>query len=81
MLFICAGVHDVYGEIMSKPALSVLEKNGIGASCEILIDAIMNRSGDGLCPMEMAVANIDNPLDAKVALQEKLTTLLKGKLS
>lgn len=52
MLFAHGGVKAVWGGIMSEPALAFLQGRGIGAAYDALVPQIMNRTGDGLCPME-----------------------------
>lgn len=60
MLFVCAGVAEVFAEIMSESARDYLKARGIACSYEILTEKIINRKGDGLCPMELAVMDIDD---------------------
>ena len=38
---------------------------------------IYNRIGDGVCPMELAVADIDDPAEALRLIKAKLTQLDK----
>lgn len=74
-LFILAGVKEVYAAVLSKPALELLEKNGISVSYETLTDKIIRRDKMGICPMEEAVQNIDNPEEAYATLAEKLKSM------
>ena len=60
MLFDCAGVTEVFAEVMSKAAVNYLKERGIACSYGVLTDKIINRKGDGLCPMELAVMDIDD---------------------
>ncbi len=46
------GVSEVYGQVFSKSAKEFLEKKNIPFKYDILVDRILNRSKDGLCPME-----------------------------
>lgn len=64
LLFVRAKVKEVYGRTMSKPASEILTKYGIPHSYDTLTDHILNRRGDGKCPMDMAIENIDNPDEA-----------------
>lgn len=75
MLFVRAGVSEVYGEVMSRAALPVLGRYGIRASFGSLTDSITNRAGDGICPMEATVAEIESPVEAEAALRERLSQL------
>lgn len=72
MLFIRAGVRAVFGEVMSRTALALLEKHGVEAIFDTLTDRIINRNGNGSCPMEIVVDNIENPMEAERALRNKL---------
>lgn len=79
MLFVLAGVSEVYGEVVSRAALPVLEAHGIRCSFGTLTDRIVNRAGDGICPMEATVAGIDDPVCALPALKATLARLRAGK--
>jgi len=68
-------VDVVYAEIISKPALKVLEQAGIQAEYGKLVDAIINRTGTGFCPMESAVLLINDPHEALTAIEETLEKL------
>ena len=60
---------------MSKPAKQLLDAHGIAVEYEILADNIINRRGDGLCPMEKAVlfeSEPDRALDIIVKTYEEL---------
>ena len=78
MLFHLADISVLYGEIMSVPAKEYLEKTGIAFSYGMLTDRIINRSGDGLCPMETAVSGIDDPDEGLKAIKNKLIELRKA---
>lgn len=58
MLFLKAKVKAVYSYVMTKNALSILEKHGIETRYERLTDVILNRTETDLCPMEKAVKDI-----------------------
>lgn len=78
MLLVLAGVKEVFAPVISKPALQVLSSYGIHAEYETLTEMIINRSGTGPCPMEQAVADIDDPAQALIAIQNKLKLLQSG---
>ncbi len=50
-LYVLLGIRSVYAPVMSRPAYSVLCKNGVVAEYDILADAIFNRDKSGFCPM------------------------------
>lgn len=67
MLFVKAGIREVYAYTMSESAVDVLTAHGIPFSYEKLTDRIMNRSNTGLCPMESTV-NVTNDVDTGVEM-------------
>ncbi len=73
-LYVILGVGCVYAPVMSRSAKSVLDKFGIVAFYDNLVDRIINRSGDGFCPIESAVISID---DVNVAYNAIRNTILE----
>ncbi len=64
MLFVFAGIKEVYTTVISDVAYEVLKNNCIEVNYEIKTDMIVNRVGNDMCPMEKAVVSIDDPRDA-----------------
>ena len=60
---------------MSEKALGVFEKYGVEIFYTAVVPAIKNRTGDGFCPMETAVSEIDSPEEALGAVRAKLKEL------
>lgn len=60
----------VYAIAMSEAARDILLANGIACGCEDLVPFIMNRAGDGQCPMDACVAGISDPHEAERAIRE-----------
>jgi len=54
------GVGQVYADVMSEPALALLQSQGITASYGTLVHHIINRSGDDWCPMEKMSRDLDD---------------------
>ena len=77
LLYRLLGVRAVYAHIISESALEVLQAGGIEAAYETLVPYIVNRTGDGRCPMETATANLTDPALAPAAIQAKLAELNK----
>lgn len=57
-------VKEVYTPIISTPAIEVFKRHGIKTHYDIIVERIINRKGDGLCPMETLCLNIDDPEEA-----------------
>ena len=55
------GVQHVHADVMSEPALALLQAHGIKAEYGQLVDHIINRAGTGWCPMEQLSRDIDDP--------------------
>ena len=76
MVLVLGGVRACYGETMSRAALEFLNAHGVRAEYGTLTDRIINRQGDGICPMEQTVAEIDDPATALEALKAKVAELM-----
>ncbi len=60
VLFIYSKVKEIYTKVISAPALEILIKYNIKVSYDKLVENIINRKGDDICPMEKAVLNIND---------------------
>ena len=78
MLLTLSGVKEVYAHILSQAGRDILEKYGIVYEYGELVDFIVNRKGDGMCPMEMTVKDIDDLSEAFRALNERIAQMRKG---
>lgn len=74
-LYVLLGVRAVYAQVMSRSAAQVLLEHGIEAQCDVLVENIINRQGDGICPFEAAVLEIHDPEDAYRAIREKMVQM------
>lgn len=79
MLFVCAGITEIFARVMSTAAAEFLDKRGIKYSYEKMTEKIINRKGDGTCPMEQAVADIDDEQIGKIAIEKRYNELRKDK--
>lgn len=71
-LYVLLGVQAVYSHVISITALEVLRKHGITVEYDSLVEHIINRRGDGFCPFEMAVTDIDDADTAYRAIRKKM---------
>lgn len=74
-----AKASEVYGIIMSKDATAWFENVGIKYEAGMVTEKILNRAKTGICPMEMAVANMSDPEDMYIALKAKIAELSANK--
>lgn len=75
MLYRLLGVKAVYAGVISDIAVETLEAGGIHAQWESRVPHIINRTGDGRCPMETATALLDDPREALAAIRAKQAEL------
>lgn len=76
-LYCLLGVDTVYARVMSQSAMDLLRKYNVHAVAGEVVPYIINRAGDGQCPMEQAVAQVWDPHDALSAIRIKLAQLKK----
>ncbi len=79
MLFALSGIKELYTTVISRPAAEFLTSAGIKFSYDEMTEYIINRKGDGQCPMELTVSNINDPIDGYRAITEKLEELRNTK--
>lgn len=78
MLFVLLGVGEIYAVVMSRSAKKILDEYGIKYSCGEEVEYIINRKKDGMCPMEKAVMDIDDPAEAPKKIKETIEKMRKG---
>lgn len=74
-LYVLLGARAVHAQVISRPAIEVLDRYGITAQWETAVEAIQNRDKTGFCPMESAVRGIDEPQAALDAIRTALRRL------
>lgn len=77
-LFVLAGVREVYAEVLSEGAEKTLAERGVAYSFGSKTARIVNRSGNGFCPMETAVQGVNDPRAAYEILKKALAALAAG---
>lgn len=74
-LYVLLQIHSLYVKVISQPAITVLQEHGITVQYDTLVPNIINRQGDGICPFEAAVMNINSPQDAYTAVLQKMAEM------
>ena len=77
-LYVLLGVKEIYAEVLSESAISVLDRYGIEWSYGKLVKNILNRTGDDLCPMEKIALGHEDPDEAYSALKVKIAELMSA---
>lgn len=75
MVLTLGGVKGCYGVTMSASAVQWFKEHHVSVQYDTCVDAIINRTGDGICPMEQTVKDMDDPEAALVALKAKMEEL------
>ena len=71
-MYVLMKVRKVFAQVISVPALEVLEGAGIEVSYGECVTAIRNRTDTGFCPMESAVMDGKEPEEGYVIMEKKL---------
>lgn len=74
-LYVLLQVRALYAQVISKPALAVLQDHGIFVQYRTLTENIINRTGDGICPFEQAVLEVCDPQSAYHAILQKMDAM------
>ena len=74
-LYVLIGVAKVHALVLSESAEEVLLRFGVPYSFEERVAAIRSRTGDGFCPMEQAVLEMEEPMEALGAIRMRLAQL------
>lgn len=78
MIAVLGGATKVYGVLMSSAAQTYLNNHTIPNDCGRCVEIISNRTGDGMCPLETAVMDTDDPEQAYKLLKETIQRLMKA---
>ena len=81
MILAAAGAAAVYGAVMSEAGRDCLRAHGIPTACAVLTPHILNRQGDGLCPIEQSVAAEVDPAAGVEKIRRRLAELTANKTS
>ena len=71
-LYVLLEVKAIYTRTISQSAFRVLQQYNILVEYELLVENIINRKGDGICPFEEAVLHIQSPQEAYTAIRAKM---------
>ena len=67
---VVGGIKRVHADVMSEPALALLQDHGIIAEYGQLVDHIINRDGTDWCPMEKLSRDENNPAAIVARIQD-----------
>ena len=72
LLMVLGGIKEVHTNVISDPAVEVFEKHNITFFFDKKVERIINRKGDGLCPMETLCIDVEEPSEAFEKIKEWL---------
>jgi len=75
LLVVQAGIRELFTDILSENAKTVLENNNIIFYCNKLVPNILNRTGNDFCPVEKLTKDINEPQQALSVIKEFLENL------
>ena len=75
LLMVLGEIKEVHTLIISEPAIKVFEKYNIPCFYDKKVDRIVNRTGDGLCPMETLCLDVEEPQEAFTKIKEKISKM------
>ena len=74
-LYVLLGVKEVRAGIISEAGLKILNDAGIVCRFKSKVPYIINRAGDGMCPIESAVKDAGSPEEALAIIKQTLKSL------
>ena len=80
-LYVLAKIKYVYAHTLSEPAKIYLENNNVSFKYDKLVKEIRNRTNTDMCPLEKSVIHIEDPVTAKIALDNTIKELMNQKKS
>ncbi|NLO62985.1 MAG: DUF1893 domain-containing protein [Clostridiaceae bacterium] len=74
LLLVRAGVERLFANTISEHAMSLLSEYHLTFEFGQSVPYIMNRAGDGMCPMESLVLEVNDPEEAFRVLRDRTRT-------
>ena len=74
-LYVLLGVRALWARVISKSAMKILKQNNIDVLFDECVEYIINRRGDGMCPIETAVAGTNDSQEAHALILGALKKL------
>ena len=78
-LYVILQISRLHVGVISKKALHVLKINNIDVTYDNLVPYIINRNKDGKCPLETALLDVEDSIEALDVIKSTLLTLRNNK--
>lgn len=73
-LMILGGVVSIYADVISKPALELLNSVSIPVSYGVVVPNIINRAGTGVCPVETICSECESAAECLPLIENFLNS-------
>lgn len=74
-LMILGGVARLHTDVISTHALDLFDGSGVDVSYDTVTDHVINRAGDGWCPLEIRCRDLATPGECLDAIRSFLSSL------
>ena len=78
-LMVLGRIRELYADIISSPALLLLETYGIKVSYRLQVPNIMNRTNTGICPVETLCLDCRTPDECLPLIENFIKTMMPTK--
>ena len=72
---VLGGVEEVFADVISRPALDLLEKNAVGTGYRLCVPHIVNRTHTGRCPLETRCDGLQTPEECLAQVTDFIETM------
>lgn len=77
LLMVLGKIKEVHTIVISEPAIEVFKKFNIAFHFDKKVKNIINRQGDGLCPMERLCLDIEDPKEAFIIISKIVNNIIR----
>ena len=77
VILVLGNTKQAFGEIMSVSGRDYLIHHDIQVEYGSLVDAVINREGNGICPLEQSVVDFDDPRECFVQITAAIKILME----
>ncbi len=74
-LMVAGGVKELFADVISHAALELLNRAGIPVSYTVAVPHIVNRTGDGICPVERLCTKAQSAAECLPLIEGFLTQM------
>ena len=74
-LLALGGVEEVFADVISRPAIDLLEKNAVGTGYRLCVPHIVNRTHTGRCPLSTRCDGLQTPEECLAQVTDFIETM------